>query len=139
MKYRVDGIRREADGRIVTPNHVVAKVSRVEVASKFMAPAPERYVRDLVEKGFLTAAQAELAKQVPVAQDITVEADSGGHTDNRPAVTLLPTILALRDRLQAQYRYPVRLRVGQAVGSRRRPRRRPRVRDGGGRYRRTGR
>jgi trans-AT polyketide synthase, acyltransferase and oxidoreductase domains len=116
VKYRLAGIRRDADGRIVTPNHVVAKVSRVEVASKFMAPPPERYVRELVESGFLTAAQAELAKQVPVAQDVTVEADSGGHTDNRPAVTLLPTILALRDRLQAQYRYANRLRVGQGGG-----------------------
>ena len=41
---------------------------------------------------------------------MTVEADSGGHTDNRPAITLLPTILALRDRLQEQYRYAAPLR-----------------------------
>jgi trans-AT polyketide synthase, acyltransferase and oxidoreductase domains len=47
---------------------------------------------------------------------VTVEADSGGHTDNRPAITLLPTILALRDRLQEQYKYPASLRVGLGGG-----------------------
>jgi PfaD family protein len=51
-----------------------------------------------------------------VADDITVEADSGGHTDNRPAITLLPTILALRDRLQAQFGYANPPRVGLAGG-----------------------
>ena len=116
VRYRLAGIRRGPDGAVVTPNRVIAKVSRVEVASKFFSPPPERFVRDLVVQGVLTADQAELAKQVPVAQDVTVEADSGGRTDNRPAVTLLPTILALRDRLQAQYRYATPLRVGLGGG-----------------------
>src|SRR5262249_49488340 len=93
-----------------------AKVSRVEVASKFFAPAPERFVRDLVAQGHLTDEQAEQAKQVSVAQDVTVEADSGGHTDNRPAITLLPTILALRDRLQERNKYAAALRVGLGGG-----------------------
>lgn len=116
VRYRLTGIRRGADGQVITPNRVVAKVSRVEVASKFFAPAPEKFVRDLMGQGHLTAEQAELAKRVPVAQDVTVEADSGGHTDNRPAITLLPTILALRDRMQAQYKYAAPLRVGLGGG-----------------------
>jgi trans-AT polyketide synthase, acyltransferase and oxidoreductase domains len=116
VRYRLAGIHRGEDGHVVTPNRVVAKVSRIEVASKFFAPAPEKFVRELVAQGHLTAEQGELAKEVPVAQDVTVEADSGGHTDNRPAVTLLPTILALRDRLQEQHRYPARLRVGLGGG-----------------------
>src|SRR5205807_8321546 len=49
-------------------------------------------------------------------QDVTAEADSGGHTDNRPLVALLPTLLALRDRMQAQYGYHEPLRVGAAGG-----------------------
>ena len=116
VRYRLTGIRRGEDGRVDTPNRVVAKVSRVEVASKFFAPAPEKFVRELVAQGHLTAEQAELAKGIPVAQDVTVEADSGGHTDNRPAITLLPTILALRDRMQEQYRYAAPLRVGLGGG-----------------------
>ena len=35
--------------------------------------------------GDLTAEQARLAARIPMAQDLTAEADSGGHTDNRPA------------------------------------------------------
>jgi PfaD family protein len=116
VRYRLWGIHRDADGHVIAPNSVVAKVSRVEVASKFLAPAPERFVRELVAQGHLTEQQAQLAKHVPMAQDLTVEADSGGHTDNRPAITLLPTILALRDRLQEQYRFRTRLRVGLGGG-----------------------
>lgn len=116
VAYRVHGIHRAADGRVVAPNRVVAKVSRVEVAARFMAPPPAALLRQLVAQGGLTAQQAEWAAHVPVAQDVTAEADSAGHTDNRPAVTLLPTLLALRDRLQEQYQYAQPLRVGAAGG-----------------------
>ncbi|HOY65816.1 MAG TPA: PfaD family polyunsaturated fatty acid/polyketide biosynthesis protein [Candidatus Ozemobacteraceae bacterium] len=116
VKYRVSGIRREADGQIVTPNRVIGKISRVEVAAKFFAPPPAKLLQELVNRGDITPEQAELAAQIPIAQDLTAEADSGGHTDNRPAVTLLPTIIALRDQFQAQYRYPMPLRVGMGGG-----------------------
>lgn len=116
VRYRLTGIHRDSLGQVVTPNKVVAKVSRVEVASKFLSPAPDRLVAELVAQGQLTREQAELARSVPIAQDVTVEADSGGHTDNRPAITLLPTILALRDRLQSQWEYEASLRVGLGGG-----------------------
>jgi PfaD family protein len=116
VRYRLHGIHAGPDGRVVTPNRVVAKVSRVEVAAKFMSPPPERILRELVQLGHLTAEQAALAARVPVAEDVTAEADSGGHTDNRPAVCLVPTLLALRDRLQAEHRYDCPLRVGAAGG-----------------------
>jgi PfaD family protein len=116
VRYRVAGIRRGPDGRIVTPNQIIAKVSRVEVATKFFSPPPEKFLRELVARGDITAEQAELAKDVPVAQDITAEADSGGHTDNRPLVALLPTLVALRDRMQAVHGYRAPLRVGAAGG-----------------------
>jgi trans-AT polyketide synthase, acyltransferase and oxidoreductase domains len=51
---------------------------------------------------------------VPVAEDITVEADSGGHTDNRPLTALLPAILALRDEMQRQYGFATPSRIGAA-------------------------
>lgn len=116
VRYRLHGIHRDASGQIVVPNKVIAKVSRIEVGSKFFAPAPARILSHLVDEGSLTAEQAKLAEQIPVAQDITAEADSGGHTDNRPALTLLPTILALRDRAMQQYRFAQPLRVGAAGG-----------------------
>jgi len=116
VRYRLHGIHRDPSGKIVTPNRVIVKVSRVEVASKFLAPPPERMLQELVRQGHLTSEQAALAARIPVAQDVTAEADSGGHTDNRPAITLVPTLLALRDRLQTQYGYDEPLRIGAAGG-----------------------
>ncbi len=116
VRFRVRGIRRGADGRVVAPNRVIAKVSRVEVAAKFLAPPPERILRGLVETGGITAEEARLAAEIPTAQDLTVEADSGGHTDNRPLVALVPTMQALRDRLQERHRFAAPPRVGAAGG-----------------------
>jgi PfaD family protein len=53
----------------------------------------------------ITREEADLAKSIPLAEDLTAEADSGGHTDNRPAISLLPTMLALRDELSKKYKY----------------------------------
>jgi PfaD family protein len=116
IRFRTHGIHRAPNGEIVTPNRLIAKVSRVEVASKFFAPPPAKFLSQLIEQGHLTQEQAKLAEQIPVAQDLTAEADSGGHTDNRPAVALIPTMLALRDRMMAQYKYRQHLRVGAAGG-----------------------
>jgi PfaD family protein len=116
VRYRVAGLRGGVAGLVVPLNRVIAKISRVEVATKFLSPPPDRILKELVAAGHITPQQANLAARLPVADDITVEADSGGHTDNRPAITLLPTILALRDRLQAQFKYATPPRVGLAGG-----------------------
>jgi len=114
--YRAAGLSQSGDGEIQIANHVIAKLSRREVATKFMQPAPEDILNQLVSEGRITPQQAGLANKVPMADDITVEADSGGHTDNRPLVCLLPTMLALRDEIQAKYNYPVPVRIGAAGG-----------------------
>jgi PfaD family protein len=116
VRYRAAGLEGVGGGLVVPLNRVIAKISRVEVATKFLSPAPERILKELVAAGYISQQQAALAARIPVADDITVEADSGGHTDNRPAITLLPTIMALRDRLQAQFRYATPPRVGLAGG-----------------------
>ncbi|MEA5503212.1 PfaD family polyunsaturated fatty acid/polyketide biosynthesis protein [Halotia wernerae UHCC 0503] len=114
--YRVAGLSLNDANQIEIKNKVIAKVSRREVASKFLQPAPDKYLKELVEKGLITQLQAKLAAKVPMADDITVEADSGGHTDNRPLVCLLPSIIALRDEIQAQYNYQQPIRIGVAGG-----------------------
>ena len=95
---------------------MIAKISRSEVARKFLQPAPIKILNALVEQGQITPLQATLAQKVPLADDITVEADSGGHTDNRSLVCLLPSIIALRDEIQRQYHYQRPVRVGAAGG-----------------------
>ncbi|UCX05208.1 eicosapentaenoate synthase subunit PfaD [Shewanella glacialimarina] len=117
--YRAAGLSRDANGEINIANKVIAKISRTEVAIKFMEPAPEKMLQKLVDEGLITTEQMALALLVPMADDITAEADSGGHTDNRPLVTLLPTILALKDKVQAQYQYktPIRVGCGGGVGT----------------------
>ena len=114
--YRVAGLSQNADGSINIKNKVIAKISRTEVAERFMSPAPQKLLDKLLAAGKITALQAELALKVPMADDITAEADSGGHTDNRPFLTLLPTIIKQRDQLQAKYDYAVPLRVGAGGG-----------------------
>ena len=116
IRYRLHGIHRDAGGRIVCPNRVVAKVSRVEVARQFFAPPPEKLLTRLVQEGTLSEAEAEMARSVPVASDLTAEADSGGHTDNRQALTLLPTMMGLRDEMAARHGYAEPINVGLAGG-----------------------
>jgi trans-AT polyketide synthase, acyltransferase and oxidoreductase domains len=116
IHYRVKGIHQTPDGTIVCPNHVVAKVSRMEVATKFFAPPPENLLRQLVQQGKISDQEARLAQYIPVAQDISAEADSGGHTDNRPALALLPTIMAIRDEAMGRYKFSMPLRVGLGGG-----------------------
>ncbi len=114
--YRIAGLSKNNDGSVNIGNKVIAKVSRTEVGRRFMEPAPQKFLDKLLAQGKITPEQAELAKLVPMADDITAEADSGGHTDNRPFLTLLPTIIALRDEVQAQYNYSPALRVGAGGG-----------------------
>ncbi|MDX2481753.1 MAG: PfaD family polyunsaturated fatty acid/polyketide biosynthesis protein [Desulfuromusa sp.] len=116
IRYRTAGIYRNNVGEVVAPNRVIAKVSREEVAARFFAPPPDKYLRQLVESGDLTIDQAAMAVEIPVAQDVTVEADSGGHTDNRPALSLFPTILAQKEQFQQKYGYLNKLRVGLGGG-----------------------
>jgi PfaD family protein len=115
-RYRVQGLRQDESGRIVASNRLIAKVSRVEVATKFLSPPPAKLLRELLARGEITVEQAEWSSLVPMADDVTAEADSGGHTDNQPAVVLFPTMLALRDRIQLQQRYERPPRVGLAGG-----------------------
>ncbi len=114
--YRAAGLSLNSANQIVIKNQVIGKISRRELATRFMQPAPTKILRQLVAQGLITELQATLAEKVPVADDITVEADSGGHTDNRPLVCLLPSIIALRDEIQQQQGYKNSIRVGAAGG-----------------------
>lgn len=116
VKYRLQGLANNEDGTVTTRNRILAKVSRPEVAEAFLSPPPERIVKVLLEQNKITPQQAEMARQIPMADDITVEADSGGHTDGGVAYALMASVQKLRDELMERYRYSKRVRIGAAGG-----------------------
>ena len=119
VHYRVKGIHRGSDGRVVTPHHVFAKVSRPEVVTQFLAPPPGQLLAELLAAGKISGDEATLAAEIPMANEITCEADSGGHTDRRPLSVLLPMMLQEREQADALYGYSQRgidIRLGAAGG-----------------------
>lgn len=116
VRYRLSGLHRDADGRIVTGNKIIAKISRPEVATAFMSPPPKWQVEKLLAEGRVSKTQAELSLFVPMADDLCVEADSGGHTDQGVAYVLMPGIRKLRDEMMDKYNYQEEIRIGAAGG-----------------------
>lgn len=116
VRYACAGLRRGPGGEVTRATHVIAKVSRTEVARKFLSPAPREILEGLLRAGQLSAEEVALAARVPLAEDLTCEADSGGHTDHRALAVLLPLVADLRDRMVAQHGYTRPVRVGAAGG-----------------------
>ena len=116
VRYRVCGLSLEDNGRVDIDNRVVAKVSRPEVARAFLSPPPAEIVSELLREGAISAVQASAAAHVPMADDLCIESDSGGHTDGGVALVLLPRMLRLRDEFQGKYRYAVPVGIGAAGG-----------------------
>jgi len=119
VRYACTGLSRSDDGSVVRQNHVFAKISREEVARHFLTPAPKKILDQLVSEQKLTSVEAEIAATIPLAEDIIVESDSGGHTDNRPLNALFPAIMSLRDRLSEEFGYdrPIRLGAAGSLGT----------------------
>lgn len=116
VRFACSGLYRDATGEVGRRHHLFAKVSREEVARQFMAPAPDNLLATLVNRGQLSAEEARLAREVPLAGQVIVEADSGGHTDNRPLAALFPVIARLRDDLVAEHRFTRTIHLGAAGG-----------------------
>lgn len=116
VKYRLAGIYKQENGEISSQNKIMAKLSRPEIAEVFFSPAPERIINRLLEAGKITQQQAELAKKLPMADAVCVEADSGGHTDQGVAYVLMPAILQLRTEMADKYGYDKIVFVGAAGG-----------------------
>jgi trans-AT polyketide synthase, acyltransferase and oxidoreductase domains len=116
VRYRVSGLSTGPNGAINIPHLVLAKVSRPEVAEQFLTPPPPALVQRLAESRVITRLEADLARLVPMADDLCVEADSGGHTDRGVLQALLPVILQLRDEFSQKHDYRSPICVGAAGG-----------------------
>ena len=93
LRYALTGLTVNSHtGQIDRHNHVFAKISRPEVAAHFIDQLAKTMVDDLVRKGWITPEEAHLAQYVSVAEDVIVESDSGGHTDNQAISALFPVL-----------------------------------------------
>lgn len=117
--FRIRGLQRDSAGKVRCNHHVLAKVSRLEVAEAFMSPVPDHIIQSLLAEGAITADQADMARQVPVSHEVCVEADSGGHTDGGIPTILLPAMLELRDQVSARHGYhtPILMGMGGGIGT----------------------
>nr|WP_255517877.1 PfaD family polyunsaturated fatty acid/polyketide biosynthesis protein [Thermoactinomyces sp. CICC 10523] len=112
---RIKGIYKKG-GRIVFPRRIIGKCSRLEIARQFMSPPPKDLVQQLLEAGLITEEEAELSRSVPMGDDIALEADSGGHTDQGVSSALVPSVIALRNKMQQEHAYPEPIMIGCGGG-----------------------
>jgi PfaD family protein len=115
--YRLAGLREDDTGKPIATNRIIAKVSRVEVARRFLEPAAKRIVQGLVEQGLISEKQALLGEQLPMADAITVEADSAGHTDNQSLVCAFPLIRKAVEEAGRKYNHPIYVGAGGGIGT----------------------
>lgn len=114
--YRASGIQWHADGAVENQHRIIAKVSRPEVAAEFLVPPPQPWLDELVREQKITARQAQLATTMPIASDLCVEADSGGHTDQGVASVIFPSIRRLAQELVELHGFTDFVHVGLAGG-----------------------
>ena len=116
VRYRATGICLDASGQPTCEHLLIAKLSRPEVAQQFLSPPPEKILRSLVENGKITQQQAHWAAHIPMADALTVEADSGGHTDSASTLVVFPVIRQMRDEFIRKFDYRTSIHIGAAGG-----------------------
>lgn len=115
VRYKIKGLRRDELGQIVSDNHIIVKLSRPEVVDNFVQPIPAELIQQLLSEGQITTQEAQLAQSVLLVDEVTVEADSAGHTDGANACALWPTVLRQCKRLCKKYGFED-ISVGMAGG-----------------------
>ncbi|WP_233901763.1 ACP S-malonyltransferase [Paenibacillus polymyxa] len=116
IKFRAMGLSELPDGTVVVNNRIIAKVSRPEVAQNFLSPAPEQLLEKMLKTGAISHQQAKWLREIPVADDLCLEADSAGHTDGGVAYVLMPAISKLREEMMEKYKYRKKPSIGAAGG-----------------------
>jgi trans-AT polyketide synthase/acyltransferase/oxidoreductase domain-containing protein len=112
VRFRLKGLSKDREGRLMSAHKVIARVSRPEAAAAFLDPPPELEVAELLSAGLVSGEEAQWARGIPLSDDICVEAEAGmGGT-----AVLLPTIIRQRDEACRRQSYDTAVRVGCAGG-----------------------
>lgn len=118
VRYRAKGLERDGN-KVKVKHRVVAKVSRPDIAASFLSPPPDKMIETMLSEGALTPSEAGMLRMIPMADAITVESDSGGHTDQGNPFNLIPAVLRVRK--EAQNRFsdfgPIFVGAGGGIGT----------------------
>ncbi|TQS26493.1 ACP S-malonyltransferase [Microbispora sp. KK1-11] len=111
VRFRFAGAYRDAAGLPVAPNRLVARVAAPDLAERLMRPPAEPILAELSARGALTPAEVEVARRLPVSEDVCLDCSSAG-----PGLeVLLPEALRRRDEVVAAHGHHVR--VGAACAT----------------------
>lgn len=113
--FKIKGLQRKKN-KVVSSNKVMVKLSHEKVAENFLTPIDDKILQELLAKELITSQEYDLASGLIVADDITIEADSAGHTDRGIASVLLPAIKNVRDRKVEEFDIENKVHVGLAGG-----------------------
>lgn len=116
LKYRLSGVYRSNSGIVRAPNKILVKASRQNVLKSFLSPPPSNLVSMLLTNGDITEEEAILSQEIPVAEDVIIEADSAGHTDSRSALAIFPSMISLCRKMCQKYGYKDKVCIGLAGG-----------------------
>ncbi|MCU8594395.1 acyltransferase domain-containing protein [Streptomyces sp. A13(2022)] len=98
VRFRFTGAHRGPGGAPVAVRHVLARVTGLGQATAFLRPPAPALLAELVRTGGLSAREADVARELPVASDLAVQAPGGWHDDGADAYHLLPSVAALAAR-----------------------------------------
>ncbi|XKK15651.1 ACP S-malonyltransferase [Bacillus sp. CB28A.1] len=113
VKFRVNGIRNTGQD---SDKRIIAKVARPDIAEVFLSPAPESIIKKMLLENQISNEEANILRTTPMADDICVQGDCGGHTDQGTLFAILPSVMLLKDQFIKKYNYKKNIRIGAAGG-----------------------
>lgn len=112
IRFKAKGL----DGDGISRHKIIAKVSRADMAEMFLTSPSKKLLDKLVEEGTITKSQAEILSRIPIADDICVEGDSGGYTDRKSSLAILPTVIRIKNRMKQEIPAVENVSIGLAGG-----------------------
>ena len=115
VRYRAKGLS-QINGEINIKNKILLKTAKPIIAEVFMQSAPLHLLDQLLAENLISDDEHKLSKQIPMADDICVEGDSGWKNSQTVTIIKLPEIIELRDKHMADYRLSNKIRIGCSGG-----------------------
>ncbi|MEU7693428.1 ACP S-malonyltransferase [Microbispora hainanensis] len=107
VRFRFAGAYRDAAGLPVAPNRLVVRVAAPDLVERLMRPPAEPLLAELSARGALTPAEVEVARGLPVSEDVCLDCSSDG-----PGLEVrLPEALRRRDEAVAACGHHIRVGV----------------------------